>query len=73
MIVYKINKNTAKEIEGKEYTDGIKFNPILDADDNYILSMEELKTWNKNLHFPIEEDLEPIEFNPVVVDLFPKE
>lgn len=54
-----IDHETAEEISGLEYFEGVLFNPIKDADDNTIISLQEaqyldLSKW------------EVIEFNPKI-------
>lgn len=62
MIVAQLTIEQASELKEVEFTKGNKFNPILDANGNYIISLEEVEQcdieWVKNLP--------TIEFNPII-------
>jgi predicted protein tyrosine phosphatase len=53
MIVYKLTPEQAEQLKGVEYITDITFNPIQDADENWIISVEEVTTttidWVKQL------------------------
>ena len=53
MIVAKLTKEQAEQLKGKEVVKDNYFNPILDADGNYIISLEEVEQcdikWVKTL------------------------
>ena len=63
--VAKITQEQAEQLQGIEFVKDNFFNPILDADGNYIISLEEVNQcdidWVKEL--PL------IEYNAIVVDL----
>jgi len=65
MIVAKLTKEQAEQLKGKEVVKGNYFNPILDADNNYIISLEEVEQcdikWVKTLP--------QIEYKPIVTEL----
>jgi hypothetical protein len=56
-----ITEEQAKNLKGKLYTDGSYFNPVQDADENWVISIEEIEQcdlqWLK--------DLPLIGFNPI--------
>jgi len=64
MIVAKLTQQQADELKGKEYTKDSVFNPIQDANDNWVISLEEVEQcdikWVKEL--PL------IEFEPKIYD-----
>lgn len=43
MIVAKLTQEQAEKLKGKEVVKDNYFNPILDADNNYIISLEEVE------------------------------
>ena len=43
MIVAKLTNKQAEQLKDVEFTESSKFNPILDADGNYIVSLEEVE------------------------------
>ena len=53
MIVAKLTQQQADELRGKEYTKDSVFNPIQDANDNWVISLEEVEQcdikWVKEL------------------------
>ena len=63
MIVYLLTEEQKKSLEGKCYFNGTFFNPIQDANDNWIISEEEvnLTTYEDILWV---KDLPQIEYNP---------
>lgn len=64
--VYMLTEQQATQLKGVEYTTDMTFNPIQDADGNWIISVEEVSTstidWVK--------ELPAIEYNPKVIDFF---
>jgi hypothetical protein len=62
--VYQLTTEQADQLRGVEYVKDMTFNPIEDANGNWIISQEEVSTttieWVK--------ELPPIEFIPKVVD-----
>lgn len=65
MIVAKLTHEQAIGIKGVFFSGASCFNPILDADGNYIISLEEVEQsdikWVK--------DLPQIEYKPIVTEL----
>jgi hypothetical protein len=53
MIVYKLTPEQAEQLKGVEYIADMTFNPIQDANEEYIISVEEVTTttidWVKQL------------------------
>ena len=43
MIVYLLTEEQKKSLEGKCYNNGTFFNPVQDADDNWIITKEEIE------------------------------
>jgi hypothetical protein len=64
--VYMLTEQQANQLKGVEYTTDMTFNPIQDANGNWIISFEEVSTstidWVK--------ELPAIEYNPKVIDFF---
>ena len=65
MIVAKLTNKQAEQLKDVEFTESSKFNPILDADGNYIVSLEEVEQcdieWVKVLP--------QIEYKPIVTEI----
>jgi hypothetical protein len=65
-LVYMLTEEQANQLKGVEYTTDMTFNPIQDANGNWIISVEEVSTttidWVK--------ELPAIEYNPKVIDFF---
>ena len=65
MIVAKLTQEQAEQLKEKEVVKDNYFNPILDADGNYIISLEEVEQsdieWVK--------DLPQIEYKPITYEL----
>jgi hypothetical protein len=57
-------------IHGQQYTDDSYFNEIQDADDNWIISTEEMN-FCTNVDFLWVKDLDLIEYNPKPTPPFP--
>ena len=61
-----LTEEQATQLKGVEYTTDMTFNPIQDANGNWIISFEEVSTstidWVK--------ELPAIEYNPKVIDFF---
>ena len=68
MIVYLLTEHQKESLTGKCYFNGTLFNPIQDAEDNWIISEEEvnLATYEDILWV---KDLPTIEYNPKPVSL----
>jgi hypothetical protein len=66
MTVYLLTPEQAEQLRGTLYATDSYFNPIQDADGNWIISVEEVSTstidWVK--------ELPAIEYNPKVIDFF---
>ncbi len=58
------------ELVGQQYTDDSFFNPIQDADDNWIISTEEMN-FCTNVQFMWVKDLDLIPYNPKPTPPFP--
>lgn len=58
MEVAKISKEIAVKISGIEYSNNVRFSPIQDADDNWIVSLTEAQY--------LTDDFEVIKFNPKI-------
>jgi hypothetical protein len=58
------------ELVGQQYTADSYFNPIQDADDNWIISTEEMN-FCTNVDFLWVKDLDLIEYNPKPTPPFP--
>lgn len=67
MIVAKLTAEQAEQLRGVEFIKDNFFNSILDADGNYIISLEEVEQCNINW----VKELPQIEYNPIVTDLLP--
>ena len=61
-----LTEEQANQLKGVEYTTDMTFNPIQDANGNWIISVEEVSTsiidWVK--------ELPAIEYNPKLIDFF---
>ncbi len=61
-----LTEEQATQLKGVEYTTDMTFNPIQDANGNWIISVEEVSTstidWVK--------ELPAIEYNPKLIDFF---
>lgn len=62
MIVAKLTKKQSEQLKDVEFTESSKFNPILDANGNYIISLEEVE--QSNIEWV--KDLPQIEYNPII-------
>jgi hypothetical protein len=58
------------ELVGQQYTEDSYFNPIQDADDNWIISTEEMN-FCTNVKFMWVKDLDLIPYNPKPTPPFP--
>ncbi len=65
MIVIKLTQAQAESLQGVEVVTDNIFNPILDADGNYIISVEERDQCSIEWVKACEE----IEYNPVITEL----
>lgn len=64
MIVAKITPEQAEQLRGIEYKPHCFFNPTIDANNNYVISMVEVE----NLPLDFVNTMELIEFEPRVID-----
>lgn len=58
MNVAKITQEKAEELQGQEYQDGLKFNPIQDKNGDFVISLVEAQ------FIPIA-DFEVVEYEPI--------
>lgn len=65
MIVAKLTQEQAEKLKGLEVVKDNYFNPILDADGNYIISLEEVE--QSNIEWV--KDLPQIEYKPIETEL----
>ena len=65
--VHLLNIDQANNIRGKEYSHNRYFAPIKDANDNWIISQEEVK-YCENKDFIWVKDLPLINWNPPIYD-----
>lgn len=63
MKVAVITATKAKELQGKEFTKDSYFNPILDANNKWVISIEEIEQIT-NDEFAFLKDLPTIDFTP---------
>jgi hypothetical protein len=71
MNVYKLTTEQKESLIGQTY-DGVQyFNPVLDADENWFISIEEVNQCTNEL-FQWVKDLPVIEYNPVISSFFLK-
>ena len=69
MEVYKITEEQKDILIGQTY-DGLQyFNPVLDADNNWFISIEEVNYCNKE-EFSWINELPMINYNPIINELF---
>jgi hypothetical protein len=68
MIVAKITQAQADELKGVQFVPDNYFNPVQDANDNWIISIEEIEN-NVNPNFEWLKELEMIIFVPKQNDL----
>jgi hypothetical protein len=64
MIVYLLTEEQKDQLIGKQYSPDSYFNPILDADGNWIISKEEI-LYCTNEEFSWIQYLPQIEYNPI--------
>lgn len=64
MNVLKLTEEQKNLLVGKEFRDSSCFNPVLDADGNWFISIEE-RDWNEKEEFNWLADLEEIPYNPI--------
>lgn len=68
MEVYKLTTEQKEALIGQTY-DGLQyFNPVLDAENNWFISIEEVNQCTNEL-FQWVKDLPLIEYNPVINEL----
>jgi hypothetical protein len=69
MEVYKLTIEQKEDLIGQTY-DGLQFfNPILDANGNWFISIEEVEYCNKE-EFSWINELPMINYNPIINELF---
>jgi len=69
MEVYKLTIEQKEALVGQTY-DGLQyFNPVLDADNNWFISIEEINYCNKE-EFSWINNLPMINYNPIINELF---
>jgi hypothetical protein len=69
MEVYKLTTEQKEDLIGQTY-DGLQyFNPVLDADGNWFISIEEVNQCINEL-FQWVKDLPIITYNPIINELF---
>lgn len=66
MIVYILTIEQADTLRGKEFTKDMLFNPTLDADENWFISIEEVNQCDV-AEFAWVKDLPQIEHKPKVI------
>ena len=62
MIVYKLTESQKNSLLGVEYKEGVAYNPVQDANGNWVISEEEKKY--------TDLPLEVIEYEPIIYDEF---
>jgi hypothetical protein len=67
MKVLKITKEQKDLLVGKQFQTDCYFNPILDKNDNWIISLEE-REYNTNEEINWLGDLEEIGYEPIIVE-----
>lgn len=68
MEVYKLTTEQKKALNGQTY-DGLQyFNPVLDAENNWFISIEEVNQCTNEL-FQWVKDLPLINYNPIINEL----
>ena len=68
MMVALLTTEQKELITGQYYMTDCKFNPIRDANENWVISLEEI-TQCTNAEFAWVKDLPLIEFEPKIIDL----
>ncbi len=69
MEVYKLTIEQKEALVGQTY-DGLQyFNPVLDADNNWFISIEEVEYCNKE-EFSWINNLPTMPYNPIINELF---
>lgn len=68
MEVYKLTEEQKNNLTGQSFDGEQLFNPTLDADDNWFISIEEI-TYCTNQEFLWVKDLPTIEHNPIIREL----
>ena len=69
MEVYKITEEQKESLIGQTWDNVQYFNPVLDADNNWFISIEEVNGCI-NESFQWVKDLPLIEYNPVIYERF---
>jgi hypothetical protein len=68
MEVYKLTEEQKNNLTGQSFDGEQLFNPTLDADDNWFISIEEITYCTKE-EFLWINDLPKIDYNPVIREL----
>jgi len=69
MEVYKLTEEQKEDLIGQTY-DGVQyFNPVLDADNNWFISIEEVNDCTNDFFLWVK-DLPLINYNPIINELF---
>ena len=68
MEVYKLTEEQKNNLMGQSFDGEQLFNPTLDADDNWFISIEEIN-YCTNQEFLWVKDLPTIEHNPIIREL----
>jgi len=68
MEVYNLTEEQKNALVGNTYDGEQLFNPTLDADGNWFISIEEINSCNKE-EFSWINDLTPINYNPVIREI----
>jgi hypothetical protein len=68
MEVYKLTEEQKNNLTGQSFDGEQLFNPTLDADDNWFISIEEI-TYCTNQEFLWVKDLPTIEHNPIIREM----
>jgi hypothetical protein len=69
MEVYKLTIEQKEALVGQTYDRLQYFNPVLDADNNWFISIEEVEYCNKE-EFSWINNLPMINYNPIINELF---
>lgn len=68
MIVHILTKEQAYILRGKEFTKDMLFNPTLDADENWFISIEEVNQCTSEEYLWVK-DLPTIPYNPIILPI----
>ena len=68
MDVYKLTEEQKNNLTGQSFDGEQLFNPTLDADGNWFISIEEIN-YCTNQEFLWVNDLPKLEYNPIILEL----